>query len=185
MNDKIYWDGFYSHCNFELNSPSSFAEFVIKYFNQFILNDYVKPFDLKILDIGCGNGRDTYYFADNGFNIYSIDLSYNATAIMKDNIRQNQIKNISVFKQDFTDINEPRINFNKYDMIYSRFSLHSVNLDGELRFIKWASNHLTKNGRFCIKTIESFFGSNPQFPVFILKNTSDMITTDGVGIIIF
>jgi tellurite methyltransferase len=151
LSDKIYWDGYYSRYNDELDKPSSFAVFVDKYLKQFIINEYVRTFELKVLDVGCGNGRDTYYFANNGYNVYSIDSSYNATTILKDDINRNDIPNISVFKQDFTNITEPKINLLKYDVIYTRFSLHSVNIDGELRFINWAFNHLTRNGRLCIE----------------------------------
>ena len=151
IGDKVYWDGYYSHSNPELENSSSFAIFVNEYFNQFIVNEYVGTYDLKVLDVGCGNGRDTYFFADNGYNVDSIDLSYNATAIMKDNIRRNEISNICVYKQDFTNIIELKINLKKYDIIYSRFSLHSVDLEGELCFIKWVSNHISKNGRLCIE----------------------------------
>jgi SAM-dependent methyltransferase len=31
----------------------------------------------KILDLGCGSGRDLRYFADRGFNPVGLDLSYN------------------------------------------------------------------------------------------------------------
>lgn len=61
MNKK-YWKDFYSK-NPELNSNSSFSDFVLKYLN---------PGD-DLLDLGCGNGKDTYYFLKNGIKAKGID----------------------------------------------------------------------------------------------------------------
>src|SRR5437870_4336134 len=61
-----YWDKFYKAGN-NTFAPSSFAEFVIK-------SGYLKAGD-SLLDVGCGNGRDTFYFLSNGINALGIDGS--------------------------------------------------------------------------------------------------------------
>jgi len=152
LHDTHYWDKFYSvGSNKEIEKPSSFSDFTIDYLSHFILNEYVRPYDLKLLDVGCGNGRDTFFFAENGFNVHSIDYSYNAVALINDNILKNQVTNIKAFKQDFTQINNQTLLDCKYNIIYSRFSLHSVPYEGELRFIEWARHHMTRNGRLFIE----------------------------------
>ena len=62
--NKDYWNSFYSN-NIFLAEPSSFAKFVFT---------RIKKTD-KLLDLGCGNGRDTYYFLSNGIDAYGIDLN--------------------------------------------------------------------------------------------------------------
>ena len=50
-NEK-YWDDFYK--NFLVKKESSFARFVYKKIQTKKRN--------KLLDVGCGNGRDTFFF---------------------------------------------------------------------------------------------------------------------------
>ena len=48
--NKSYWENFYK--NKHTLKPSSFAKFVRK---------FIKGKDLIVYDLGCGNGRDSYY----------------------------------------------------------------------------------------------------------------------------
>ena len=152
-HDSQYWDKFYltDKLGVEMSTPSSFAVHTVNYMARFILNPYIRPYDLKILDVGCGNGRDTFFFAENGFNVYAIDYSYNAVGLINDHILKNQTHNIKAFKQDFTQINNHTLQNTKFDVVYSRFTLHSVPHEGELRFINWAYRHMTRNGRLFIE----------------------------------
>lgn len=60
-----YWNKFYQ--NFSVTKKySNFASFVIKKIN--------KNSDL-LLDIGCGNGRDTFFFIKNKVRAIGIDQS--------------------------------------------------------------------------------------------------------------
>ena len=48
-----YWDNFYSGVDLKLGIPSQFAAFVAM--------EYLEKVN-TILDIGCGNGRDSVFF---------------------------------------------------------------------------------------------------------------------------
>jgi len=52
IKNKYYWNTFYK--NFLINKESSFARFVYKKIKTKKVN--------KLLDVGCGNGRDTFFF---------------------------------------------------------------------------------------------------------------------------
>jgi 2-polyprenyl-3-methyl-5-hydroxy-6-metoxy-1,4-benzoquinol methylase len=75
-----YWNKFYKKKS--IISESTFAKFTYKK----ILNKKV-----KLLDIGCGNGRDSYFFNKKGFHVTGIDISQKA--IQKNS--KNKIKNLS------------------------------------------------------------------------------------------
>lgn len=66
--DKSYWDTFYA-ANKGVNEPSLFARWVLEQVET----------DKKIVDMGCGNGRDSIYFMENGMQVYAVDASDVAT----------------------------------------------------------------------------------------------------------
>ena len=51
--DKTYWNNFYKNNDSTLK-PSSFA--------RFIASKYTES-NGTVIDVGCGNGRDTFYFS--------------------------------------------------------------------------------------------------------------------------
>ena len=62
--NKNYWDRYYSKTN-GIETPSTFASYV---------SDLIKKGE-SILELGCGNGRDSFYFAKKGFHVFAIDQS--------------------------------------------------------------------------------------------------------------
>lgn len=118
---KYYWDNFYR----KKNSPTketAFAKFLLK---------KIKKINLKIFDIGCGNGRDTIFFNKNGLHCIGLDKS--SEVIKKNKIKYRKYsdrflkKNFCNFFQ--TEIKEPFI-------VYSRFTWHSINYNDEKRLLK-------------------------------------------------
>ena len=113
MNKK-YWELFYSN---EL--PSSFAKFCIKYFSRLDNN--------KIIDVGCGNGRDSYYFGNSGFYVHGIDY-----AIEPYDNNMVSFRKIALSKL----VKTPCI----YDVVYSRFFLHSITTKEIVSLIDWTKD---------------------------------------------
>jgi len=112
-----YWNQFYKKNS--INHESSFARFTLK---------KIKTNNSKVLDIGCGNGRDSYFFNKKGFKVTGIDISQKA-------IQKNSkvlVKNLT-FKK--FDIDKDEIK-NKYDIIYCRFFVHTVSELLESKLIK-------------------------------------------------
>lgn len=126
--DVEYWSNFYKQ--FAEEKPSSFAQFV---------EDYI-PNSKKycnMLEFGCGNGRDLRYFASKGHMIYGVDLACTPE------IGRNYVINVG----DFTNL--PR--FNNVGMIYSRFTMHSVDEAGEDRVLQWVTDNLASDDLFCVE----------------------------------
>ena len=66
MND--IWNKVYSEDSaFFGEEPSKFAKKCCEYFIQYNIK--------KILDLGCGQGRDTIFFALNNLDVYAVDSS--------------------------------------------------------------------------------------------------------------
>jgi len=96
--ENKYWDNFYR--NFSVASPSSFAKFCLK---------YIKENEI-IVDVGCGNGRDSYFFAKKGFFVVGID---------------NAVKPFNKDQTLFLRVDFKEYKFCDYT-VYARFFLHSL-----------------------------------------------------------
>lgn len=133
---KSYWDNLHKigkvdHYTDEL---SSFAEKV---------NDII-PQNSKILELGCGVGDDSYYFAKEGHRILATDVS--DLAIEK-NKKRFQHKNLT-FK-DLNIENLRSIPNDKFDVIYARLSLHYFTDAVTKKIFKEISRILKTGGHFC------------------------------------
>ena len=62
--DKSYWNKYYSK-KLGVQEPSSFAVYVLKMMSD---GD-------SILELGCGNGRDSFFFAEHGIQVFALDQS--------------------------------------------------------------------------------------------------------------
>jgi len=102
-----YWNKFYDKKI--INKESTFAKFTYK---------KIKKQKGKILDIGCGNGRDSFFFNQKGYNVTGIDISKKAIQ------KNSKIKKKNIIFKKF-DIGKNRIN-RKFEIIYCRFFLHTV-----------------------------------------------------------
>jgi tellurite methyltransferase len=109
--DTNYWNSFYNKKHLEL-TPSDFCLYVM---------DYLKSNDkMKILDAGCGNGRDSYYLSKS-YNVIGMDISY----------KPDDSESCKFEIGDFTNCDK-----RNYDMIYSRFTLHSITNEQQETFLK-------------------------------------------------
>lgn len=138
--DKKYWDEFYAE-NKAVHYPSSFAEFCV----QIFLNE-----DSKIVELGAGNGRDAFYFAETGKNVWAVDQSILESEKHLETHSDIVKENIDLIVADFT-----RDDFARYtgvNAFYSRFTIHAIEADGEDRVIENVYNALPVGGQFYIET---------------------------------
>lgn len=58
----------------------------------------------KILDLGCGTGRNSLFFAQHGFEVFSSDICKESTEILKDKLYRKKISNVSIHNFNFKNI---------------------------------------------------------------------------------
>lgn len=152
-----YWNGFYK--NERIKGESTFSQLVKDKFSL----------EYMVLDIGCGSGRDSVYFAQRGFDVIGIDRS--DEAIMHNNewcrqIADSEPVNLSFQVVDvgdradldrfMKDVKKMAGQKEKPLLAYLRFFLHSINKTTETILLETLSNHLKE--RDCIaaefRTIE-------------------------------
>jgi len=54
------------------------------------------PRNGNILDLGCGEGRNSLYLSQVGYNIVGIDLSFKAARVMKNNFFEEELKGLVI-----------------------------------------------------------------------------------------
>ena len=88
------------------------------------LKKYIKIESPKILDVGCGEGRDCLYLLSLGYDIEGIDVSSEAISYCKNNAgeNRNRFHVVDVCTQSFEG---------KFDFIYSVATLHMLVLDDD------------------------------------------------------
>jgi len=139
--NKVFWEKHYSKSR--IKSPSNFALFIKKK----ILKKKIK---INLLDLGCGDGRDSFYFAKNSkTKVIGIDKS--SIAINKNNFYKKIEEKNNLFFFNF-DVKNPKIkNLSKFDVIYLRFFLHSINLKTQNILFKNINQMIKKKGIICLE----------------------------------
>ena len=132
-NDIEYWENYYSKRK-DPFEPSLFAKHIKK---------YVVP-GKSIIELGCGNGRDAVYLSESGLNMTAVDQCTKEVNYLSNRYKA---KNISFITGDFTTLESTQ----KYDYIYSRFTLHSIDESGEMSVYNWVENNIVTGGYFFLE----------------------------------
>lgn len=142
--NETYWEEFYKK-PFTLE-PSDFARFCLERFTR----------RSKIIELGSGNGRDTYFLAGH-HEVYGVDWAVKPPS--KDN---------PVFIQEDLAAFLTKRN-QKFDGVYARFLLHAVEKELADNLMEWAYESLSPGGLLMIEARsvkdDSFVADHYRRPV--------------------
>lgn len=99
----------------------------------------VKP--IRLLDIGCGEGRDSVFFAKNGYTVTAFDIADSGIEKMK-RLADFHNVNINAIK---ADINDFRLD-TEFDIIFSCGVLHYIKPEFKNEIMENYQNHTSKSG---------------------------------------
>jgi tellurite methyltransferase len=142
--DDLYWNSFYEAKEL-INIPSQFSVFVA---------NECKDIG-SVIDLGCGNGRDSFFFASLKLNTIGIDSSSSAITFCNEKLKlTTNLKNANFFCENISDLDLfnkiekilSNLNISMPILIYSRFFLHAINEEQEDLFIHFCSLILKKYG---------------------------------------
>lgn len=134
VDNSAYWNQYYKNrvCSQE---PSPFAQYVAT---------LVEP-GKRMVELGCGNGRDAVFFAGRELQVTALDMSREAIA----QLRSRNIANAEFLCGDFvnSNVHQP----DSYDYAYSRFTIHSINRNQEQVLLNNLFRGLRPNGKLFIE----------------------------------
>ncbi|MCF6287722.1 MAG: class I SAM-dependent methyltransferase [Proteobacteria bacterium] len=136
--NKEYWDKFYQS-NFK-HTPSQFCVCVLTEI----------PDNVVILELGSGNGRDSLYFASQGYQTIALDLSSQAIESCNKASVERNIEHVTFIQADLSklkDVNKAvsiarSKAANAKIVFYSRFVMHSLDDAQEIEFLNNLSTYM-------------------------------------------
>lgn len=133
--DYQYWNNYYNKDEAP-KEPSQFAKDILSYLEE----------NKKLIELGCGNGRDAVYFSQNGVHVVAIDQSELSIYNLQKNKSNNRIKFIA---DDF--IKTDMLKESEHDYVYSRFTMHSITEEEEDVVLNRVYSTLKKEGMLLIE----------------------------------
>jgi len=110
IHDEAYWEAFYKKNT--VLGPSSFATFVLPFLKG------------TTVELGCGNGRDTHFFAQNKVDILGVDSAFEGRGIVQEDV-------FSFIQREVSP-----------DYVYTRFFWHSIDWETQLEILKWTKDYI-------------------------------------------
>jgi len=152
--DIKYWNSYYEKHgkDHDISACSSFA--------VFCLNKFFSKKNIRVVELGAGNGRDAIYFAHHQIHVVAIDQSTNAIDVEKESLHSEVGKFLHPKALDF--IVEDYSKYDPVDVFYSRFTVHAITKKDEELLLPKLYQSLKKNGLLCIEvrtTKDSLYGA--------------------------
>lgn len=145
--NKSHWEDYYSkktQNDVWTEYPSQFGAFCAS---------EIKP-NSRLLDFGCGNGRDSLFLSQIGHDVLACDYSQSAVDLVK---AKGEAKDLSIQGSvlNIYDTSNVQMMIKKhqksFDVIYSRFVMHAITLGGQDRFLRLAKKILKPDGRIFLE----------------------------------
>jgi len=139
----------------EQNLQQQFGNIDIYLFDQLLKGTYDNC--QRILDAGCGGGRNLVYFLQNGFDVYAVDPNREAVQAVKElakklssEIPESNFQTASVENLPFDD--------NYFDLVISSAVLHFANSEAHFENMLQSMCRVLKPGGYLFARLASDIG---------------------------
>lgn len=137
-----FWRNFYSKKNLR-HQPSPFAVWCTQ--------NYLQE-KVRLLELGCGNGRDSFAFMSKGINVIAVDGCDFVISENKKSLKNTKNNSLGGFiAHDLSDINSLLAHWRLeekpyFDVVYTRFFLHAVPEEIEDSVLRFCYEQLEEGG---------------------------------------
>ena len=139
---RAYWEEFYAQKAAAVPAePSAFARWVLAH----------QP-GTALLDIGSGTGRDSLFFASEGFTVLGCDYAVPGLRYAEDQARRRGLTDVTFQKLDLYDDEhvleraDAIAGSTALDAVYARFMVHAVSDQGRHNLFRLAGHVLEARG---------------------------------------
>lgn len=136
-----------------IDKPSLFAQDAIKYF----------PKSGKVLELGAGQGQDTRFFAERGYDVVSTDIEESALERSRSKLPEKLQPNVSVKKLDLRD--DFPFDSSSFDVVYAHLSLHYFDIETTYKILNQITRVMKPGGViafFMNSTSDPEYGTGTQ-----------------------
>ncbi|WNB94017.1 class I SAM-dependent methyltransferase [Bacillus sp. NEB1478] len=145
-DEGAFWNSFYLNRNkkipFFVDAPD---ENLVNY----VESGRIKPG--RVLELGCGPGRNAIYLAELGYEVDAVDLSSEGLQWAQEKAAEKGVKvnfiHGNIFKMDFLH--------QHYDFIYDCGCFHHVPPHRRVSYLNLLNNCLKENGHFAITCFDA------------------------------
>ena len=145
MTKNNYWNSYYKERIGEASAPNIPSQFA-----AFVANEFISE-QPTIIELGCGNGRDSRFFANHGFRVIGVDASSSAIDTCKRDVGGNSIflhsgiqdEDLFPRLQEMMDGSSP--------LVYARFFIHAIQESAEERFFSLARKLCYRGGAVAVE----------------------------------
>jgi tellurite methyltransferase len=122
---------------------------------DFVWRDFISG--CFVLDLGCGQGEDSLFLANNGFMVTAVDISEEVIDKMNKIKSELKLNNLELIRADIKDF---EIEKNKYQVIICCNVLNFLNKDSAMDIVNRIKDNLAEGG---YAIIEVFTEKDPSF----------------------
>ena len=137
-----YWNTLYSEKNYFGTGPTLLALFA---------KDIIQKYSVQnILELGCGQGRDSIFFASIGCNVTGTDISKKAIDFVTEIKKQENLDNLKLF---IHDVRKPfDFSDTDFDLVYSNLALQFFDIRQLSNIFSNIKKIMKKNSFFLFST---------------------------------
>lgn len=145
--NQRFWDSYYQNQmqnKVWVETPSAFALFA---------SERLKS-SARVLDIGCGNGRDGLYLASLGCDVTFADYSSQALEVVAAAAEKRGllVRTCCLSVASLPEITEfQTVHSEHFDIVYARFFLHAIDEVAQKNLLDTAYHVLVKGGQFLLE----------------------------------
>ena len=132
-----YWNLFYIKKT--KDKPSTFAKYIKK--------NFLNKKKGKLIDLGCGDGRDTFYLSHSNIKTLGIDKSQ--IIKKKNNKLATTNRNKKIYFKSTSVVSPSMLKLGKFEYVYSRFFLHTISEKSQKKLFSNILTKITKKNSLC------------------------------------